>query len=191
VIGLETLPEWGNNLGLYYTTNFVFTYPTIVGYMEQEMNGSEKHIFDGHSIDSHQITMYDSAFSLHNYGYSFTQDIEYTMTHHPEKICFYSRDGEILGFLAYDKDIYPFLWGNVFPVFQDQIFRDLYTAIHGRMCHNKLLIRMNTRYHIIHNLLHLGFHIERVTVRMLLKGYEGDFLHVANDDSAVFRAWVA
>lgn len=191
VIGLETLPEWGKNLGLYCKNNFVFTYPTIQGFFEKEIDGSEKNILDGNSIDNQQLAVYNSAFSLHSHGYSFIQDIEHTVANHPERICFYCRDGQILGFLAFDNDVYPFLWGSIFPGFQDRIFCDLYSAIHKRTDLKKITIRMNAKYTILSNLLSLGFQIERSNVRMLLRGYERDFLHMANDDSVVFRSWVS
>jgi len=189
-IGLETRPEWPNNIGLYYKMGFTPTFLTVTGTFSEELTYSSSNILDGANIEPDAIELFDKQFEKHNIGYSFINDINFTLKHNPDKILFYVKSKSIMGFLAFDTDIYPFVWGIIHPMNDTSIFTDLLFSLKEKIDAPDIKIRINARYTSLQDLIRNGYKVEDVSVRMMLNGHEGDFIK-HNNNSLVIRSWIS
>jgi len=192
-IGLEVLPEIGNNVGLYLKSNFIATYPTIMFTKKAtsiNISQNDAMIISGADISVSKIEEFDMGFRKKFVGYSFLDDILWVLKRTGQNTYFYLEYDRIVGFLCYSPVLYPFVWGTVNSCgFEKEIFLKLFSRIENQNPGKELKIRANSRYLKINSIFNEAFLVERCYMRMMLKGYEGQFLS-PDPDSLVVRAWM-
>ena len=193
-VGLEMLPESGYNVGLYLKSKFILTYPTVMLTKQTMETGVEPDfndkVLDGSNGYPSGLEEFDSSFGRFNMGYSFLHDIQWAISTSPKNIYFYIDEDKIKGFLSYNPDLYPFVWGALLPSGNvEEVFNSLFTAIEHANPGKELKIRINTRYTQLYRVIGSGFTVDRSFTRMMLEGYEGSFLTLESN-LLVCRAWM-
>jgi len=187
-IGLEVAPDKSNNIGLYQKTGFFPAFPTITYRKKADFKtaGSDK-VINAKEIDARFISAFDRSFSAEHQGYSLLKDIESAISHKGSGIYFYKdRDDILAGFLCYSPLICPFIWGAFLRDYsRKEVFEALFSKIEG----DELKIRINSRYKKAIGIMGNSFEVERVMLRMMLKGYEGEYMSL-DESSFVARSWV-
>lgn len=191
-IGLETLPELGNNVGLYLKTMFIPTFPTIMYKKKKPCQWQEDDsIISGNDIDYKKIEDFNSELGKENGGYSLYEDIKYALLKSDEDVYFYVNEDRVIGFLGYTPYLYPYVWGAfLHDGCQRDTFNKLFSRLERRNEGKELKMRVNSCYQKTLEMLDDTFEVERCLLRMVLKGYEGKFLSLDNK-SFIARAWIA
>lgn len=190
-IGLEVLPELGNNIGLYQKSGFVPTFSTITYRKKVNYELAENdNVINGKELDAHIITSFDRNFSNEHCGYSLLKDIESATSHENSSIYFYREKDAVTGFLCYSPLISPFVWGAFLRDYsQKAIFDPLFSKIEKMNQGKELRIRINSRYKKAVSMTDNSFEAERSILRMMLNGYEGEYMAL-DEQSFIARSWV-
>ena len=190
-VGLEVLPELGNNIGLYLKEMYIpsfstITYKKVIPY--QQINDSS--VINGKDIDIHNIEEFDENFKNENDGYSFLKDIILAISQNNANIYFYKRKGRIVGFLCYSPQINPFVWGAfLHNSCEKSIFNALFSKLENDNIGKELRMRVNSRYVKSLTMIDDAFIVERSILRMMQKGFEGRFMSL-DEKGFVARSWV-
>lgn len=190
-VGLEVLPELGNNIGLYLRSGFAPTFSTIT-YRKKlhDTLDESNNVLNGKDIPAHIITSFDTAFRKEHNGYSLRSDIESAISHNNSSIYFYKEEDIVTGFLCYSPLINPYVWGAFLRDYSRQsIFESLFSEIEKANQGKELRIRINSRYKNAINMMRNSFEVERCILRMMLNDYEGEFMSL-NEQSFIARSWV-
>lgn len=192
IIGLETIPENGENIALYLKLGFKLAYPTIMFSKEignSKHTSNSKEVVSKLDIKETMLNKYLSKLTQEHKGYSLYNEVKYALEKEND-IFFWIENNEVLGFLAYTPDEYPFIWGSIDEkVNNNIIFDELYTAIQSKHNDQKLKVRVNTCYDQYKMICGENMKIDRAYVRLLLNGYEGGFMN-KNSESVILRAWI-
>ncbi len=211
VIGLEVRPEAGNNLGLYHKLGFHSAFPSLI--MEvpkklkihQETSNESNVDEDGCELNNYEVEIYSKIsknrkklildkielWTRHYLkGVSFRNDLELINAAGGD-IIIISKDGQPVGFLAYYNIVFLHLWGAIKPgTCQQDILKEglhLFREINPQ---SEVLLEVNTRYYnLVDFLMEEDFKIRKSVNRMLLKGFEGDYLKKSSN--YVMRSWHA
>ena len=182
VIGLETFPSWGKNIGLYHRIGFRTTWPSRIvtpSKVPTQVTCLSSPLFLGSELSQKHLTSIpDRIRSWTNAVYpnlDFSKDVTYFLSNYPDHIVFYLDGETVLGFLAFEKNFNPFVWGMVQPVQNDADI--LKTLIQGVESLN-WATSLSYHYHSHHTrltdiFLECGYHIQQEVTCMLFKNYEG------------------
>lgn len=194
VVGLEVLPESGDNIGLYNKLGFftglpslLFEFPEEINFFESKFefkvlsetsNHQQQNIIE--KIDSWTGKLFD--------GVSYARDIGATIDYNGLVLVAFEEKIPV-AFLAYSKTALPYLWGVVKPVeAQKEIMKDILTYFNVLYKDGDVMAQVNSRYHHLIDLLtEMDFKVYRSVNRMLLKGYEGNQLEKSKE--MVMRGW--
>jgi len=190
-IGLEVLPERGNNIGLYQKMGFIPTFSTITYRKKTNYEPTKcDKVVNGKDADINTILSFDRAFSNEHNGYSLFKDIESAISHKDSSIFFYEEKRILVGFLCYSPLTNPFVWGAFLRDYsQKKIFEILFSYIEKSNQDKKLKIRINSRYKKTLSIIDNSFEVERSILRMMLTDYEGEYMLMDNK-SFVASSWV-
>jgi hypothetical protein len=211
VIGLEVRPEAGNNLGLYHKLGFYSAFPSLI--MEVPLkfeiqqkafeidntaeNGCERDRYDlelySHMPEDRRKRFLDEIdiWTRHDLkGVSYRKDLELINAGGGD-IIIISQNNQPLGFLASYSIVFLHLWGAIKPGTKEQdILKESLQLFREINPQGEVLIEVNTRYHnLVDILINEGFKIRKSVNRMILKGFEGEYLNKSCD--FVMRAWHA
>lgn len=211
VIGLEVRPEAGNNLGLYQKLGFYSAFPSLIMEVplkfeiQQETFEIDNTAENGCGRDSYCLELYShmpenrrkrvldeiEIWTRHDLkGISYRKDLELINAGEGD-IIIISQNNEPLGFLASYSIVFLHMWGAIKPGTKEhdilkeglQLFREINPQ-------GEVLLEVNTRYHnLVDILINEGFKIRKSVNRMILKGFEGEYLNKSPD--FVMRAWHA
>lgn len=210
VIGLEVRPEIGNNIGLYHKLGFHSSFPFLILEVPEKFP-TQPEIFEGNNvarkdgINNYDLEIYSEISEDGKKlfldkielwtrqdlkGLSFKKDLELINASNGD-IIIVKHEGELLGFLAYYSVVFLHLWGAIKPIDRPEDVLmgsiNLFRKINPQ---RGVLLEVNTRYHdMVDILLNEGFKIIKSVNRMLLTGFEGDYLKKSSD--FVMRAWHA
>ncbi len=190
-IGLEVLPELGNNIGLYQKLGFVPTFSTIT-YKKKSIyeRMADDYVIEGKDVNLHLLELFDRSFRNEHGGYSFLKDIKAAISHEGSSICFYKERDVIAGFLCYDPLINPFVWGAFLTDYvKKEMLERLFCYIEKRNPGEALRIRINTRYKKAASMIDNSFEVERCLLRMMLNGYESEYM-IIDEKSIIIHSWV-
>lgn len=191
-IGLEVLPELGNNIGLYLKERYIpafstITYKKIIPY--KQIN--DCFVINGKNIELNSIEEFNYNFKVENDDYSLLQDIILARSQKNSNIYFYKQNTKIIGFLCYSPLINPFVWG---AFLQNSCEKSIFSALFSRLENDnngkELRIRINSRYRKQLEVIDSLFIVERSTLRMMKKGFEGKFMLV-DESGFVARPWIS
>ncbi|NYB52952.1 MAG: GNAT family N-acetyltransferase [Methanobacteriaceae archaeon] len=215
VIGLEVRPEAGNNLGLYHKMGFHSAFPSLILEVPEKFQIQPKksriNISDENSCKD---INYHIEYNVELYshlpedrkklildkielwtgndlkGISYKNDLDLINAGDGD-IIIISKDDEPLGFLAYYSVVFLHLWGAIKPTrCQKDILREGLHFFRKINPQGEVLIEVNTRYSdLVDFLMGEGFKIRKSVNRMLLEGFEGEYLKKSSD--FVMRAWHA
>jgi ribosomal protein S18 acetylase RimI-like enzyme len=190
-IGLEVLPELGNNIGLYQSVGFTPTFSTITYRKKVNYEIAEcDNMVNGKELDIRKISLFDEAFCDEHCGYSLLQDILSAKSHADSSLFFYQYNDALTGFLCYSPLINPFLWGALLHDHNHKdVFEALFSKIETSNQNVKLKIRINSRYTKALNMIDNSFEAERSILRMMLNGYEGEYMSL-DKQSFIAYSWV-
>lgn len=211
VIGLEVRPEAGNNLGLYYKLGFHSSFPSLILEVPEKFqiqhetsesddgdeNRCEKNIYTTELFsqmpENWRKKFLDEIESWTRYdlkGISYKKDLELINAGDGD-IIIISKNDKPMGFLASYSIVFLHLWGAIKPTAcQQNILREALHFFREINPQDEVLLEVNTRYHdLVDLLMDEGFKIRKSVNRMLLKGFEGDYLKKSHD--FVMRAWHA
>lgn len=211
VIGLEVRPEAGNNLGLYHKLGFHSAFPSLIlevpetFEIQQKTSASENNNEKRCGMSKYDIDLYSQMPEKRRK--TFLDEIELWTRHDLDELSFQndlelinagggdiiiiSQNNEPLGFLAYYSIVFLHLWGAIKPMTcQQDVLREGLHFFRKINPQGEVLLEVNTRYHdLIDLLINEGFKIRKSVNRMLLKGFEGDYLKKSPD--FVMQAWHA
>lgn len=195
VIGLETFPIWGKNIGLYHRLGFQTTLPCrmVTKNIEKPHPVKLANTLLGTEIPKKQITSILNRIrswtnSIHQ-NLDFSNDINYFLSIHPDRILFYLDGENVLGFLAFESHFNPFVWGIIQPLKHDE---EILKALIYGVENLNWTTPLSYHYHT-HNLrltdifLECGYHIHQDVTCMLLKNYEGCYTQTMS--SLLIRSW--
>lgn len=211
VIGLEVRPEAGNNLGLYHKLGFHSSFPSLILEVPEKFqiqhetsesddgdeNRCEKNIYTTELFSqmpkNRRKKFLDEIESWTRYdlkGISYKKDLELINAGDGD-IIIISKNDKPMGFLASYSIVFLHLWGAIKPTTcQQNILREALNFFREINQQDEVLLEVNTRYHdLVDLLMDEGFKIRKSVNRMLLKGFEGDYLKKSHD--FVMRAWHA
>lgn len=210
VIGLEVRPELGSNIGLYHKMGFHSAFPSLILEVPEnfkiqketsEENEDEKRCrtwdynLDIYSEmpENRREKLLDKIelWTLHDLkGISYRKDLELILAGGGE-IIIISQDTEPMGFLAYYSIVFLHLWGAMKPTaYQKDFLRKGLHFFRNKNPQGEVLLEVNTRYQdLVNILLDEGLIIRKSVNRMLLNGFEGEYLEKSPD--FVMRAWHA
>lgn len=207
VIGLEVRPEAGNNLGLYYKLGFHSAFPSLILEVpakfetcktsEDNVKGCDGNFYQLEiysKIPKNQRKMFlenIEQWTRHDLnGISYRNDLE-MINEGGGEIIIISQENEPLGFLAYYSIVFLHLWGAIKPNnCQKEVLLEGIRFFRDKNPDGEVLLEINTRYQNLADLLsEKGFKIRKSVNRMLLNGFEGDYLEKSAD--FVMRAWHA
>lgn len=210
VIGLEVRPEAGNNIGLYHKLGFHSSFPSLIlevpkNFPIQQGISERDNVDENEGMGNYNVEIYSeipedrkklfldkielwTKYDLK--GLSFRKDLELINTDDGD-IIIISHEDEPLGFFAYYSVVFLHLWGAIKPITnqKDVLIEGLhfFREINPQ---GEVLLEVNARYHdLVYILLDEGFKIRKSVNRMLLKGFEGEYLEKSPD--FVMRAWHA
>lgn len=123
-------------------------------------------------------------------GVSYRSDLELAHAGGGQ-IIIISHEEEPLGFLASYSQVFLHLWGAIKPTtYQKDVLMVGLHLFREITPQGEVLLEVNTRYHKLTDLfVDEGFKIRKSVNRMLLKGFEGNYLNRSSD--FVMRAWHA
>lgn len=195
IIGLEVLPELGENIGLYHKMGFISGFPSL----RFEFPSKIKKInlnYDyldlskvSRSIQIKIIDKIDLLTKKYFNGVSYKKDIIDTLKFKGVVLVAFENE-EPLGFIAYSKTLLPHLWGCIKP-HNDQkyVLKEIIAEFSKINNDNNIIIEVNARYDVlIKQLTKMDFKVSRSVNRMFLKDYEGDYLKKSKKFS--FRCWI-
>jgi GNAT superfamily N-acetyltransferase len=194
-IGLEVLPESGENLGLYHRCGFLSAFPSIRYQIpEKPLQSTGKYELidlssENLSTRKDILEDIDTWTKSHLEGVSYFKDLETALKLNGEvKVCI--EDGNPLGFIASCHELIPSPWAAVYPCQKDsKIMGELlahYTQLNPL---SQSLLEVNGRYQRMNDLMiKNGFKIVRSINRMLLTGFEGHYMET--NSNLMMRAWI-
>jgi GNAT superfamily N-acetyltransferase len=193
VIGLEVRPEAGDSLGLYHKIGFRTGFPSFILQLPENIRGGQLFKIESFSelTETQQKTLLDKIDGWTReelQGVSYKLDL--TLTYHGGGLVLVAKkDSKPLGFISSFKSVFPHLWGVVKPHrYQDEILMTLLSSFRDFHGPGEVLLEVNTRYQdLVDLLLKNNFKIQKSVNRMLLKGYEGEYLQESS--SFIFRSW--
>jgi GNAT superfamily N-acetyltransferase len=194
VIGLEVLPEYGENIGLYHKLGFISGFPSLLFKFPDSMaQYSEyfefKFLSDFTNAEQNEIIdEIDGWTRAYFENISYRKDIEATVDLNGAVLISFDQ-GEPVGFLAYLKNLVPNLWGAVkIHSNQKDVMREMLMSFNGFSGEGLVKIEVNSRYSDLVDLLtQMNFRVYRSVNRMFLKGYEGN--HFKRSEKMIMRAW--
>lgn len=195
VLGLETMPESGKNLGLYQSLGFLMGFPSIdYSFPEKAIRVDEpaglmiKDIVAAKDFGAIREISTLGRQQFENSDYAV--DLEWCVRAGRGTVLFATQDGAVAGFMAHTPAVLPMCWCGIrnHDGFEDT-FAALAEALGSAVSTRPLVFRQGTRYQRMNNLLlRYGFRPMRSRTRMLLAGYEGQ--HMQPSDELVTRAWI-
>jgi GNAT superfamily N-acetyltransferase len=195
VIGLETQPEAGANLGLYHKMGFKTGFPSLILQLPDSIiSGKLCQIESISKMDISQQHFYldtiDNWTRENLEGISYKRDLSIT-NKSGGIVLVAQKSGEPYGFLASFKSFFPHIWGVVETHrYQDEILISLLSNFRKSHGPGAVLLEVNTRYQkLVEILLKNDFKIKKSVNRMLLTGYEGKHMETSQD--LIFRSWHA
>ncbi len=197
VIGLETMPEWGKNIGLYHKLGFRATLPSRV--MEKLMPGctvdkipSSLRFGNDFSPDvfSGIIAEIKEWTDLIYPGLDFSKDLQCFLQSYPERILFRVYKGKITGFIAFAPDFNRYGWGAIKPSANDDVhLGELLSGVENANWGEKIMFRFHTRFNRITDILfRYKYNLSSDMTCMLLTGKTGEFEN--HSKSLHLRPWV-
>ena len=194
VIGLEVLPELGDNIGLYHKLGFFTGLPSLLFHFPRQLEpaGPEfqvKVLSDTSSFNQHHIIQKIDAWTGKKFeGVSYAGDLRATLDHQGLVLAAFDNNQPV-AFLAYSETILPYLWGVVKPIeAQKDVMKHLLTTFSQINNLEGVIAQVNSRYRdLVDLLVDLNFKVHRSVNRMYLKGYGGDGLKISRD--MVMKGW--
>lgn len=195
VIGLEVLPETGSNIGIYQKMGFISGFPSLRFEFPDEIEHSSDNFsymrlsdFLGHE----QLKILDKMdlWTKNSFeGVSYKNDLISTLRLKGQIITAF-KNKDPVGFMAYSKTLMPHIWGCVKPHNrQEEILKGILVEFNRINDTKDILIEVNARYNLlINSLIEMDFKVSRSINRMLLEGYEGNYLDIS--DKMSFRCWI-
>ncbi|MDA8234438.1 MAG: N-acetyltransferase [Clostridia bacterium] len=190
VIGLEVFPELGQNVGLYHKLGFGSGFPSLRFELLENLDriGNFKGLqmsmltfAEQVEIDNELGQWTEGCFG----GVCYSKDLQTALKSGGHVVIAY-KDDEPAGFLADSPVLLPYLWG---VARDEQVMEALLREIRHARKGERLLIEVNARYRNLVELLgKMGCTVIRSVNRMLLAGYEGDYLKESSQMS--MRAWI-
>ena len=194
-------------MGLYYKLGFHSAFPSLILEVpakfetcktsEDNVNGCDGNFYQLEiysKIPKNQRKMFlekIEQWTRHDLnGISYRNDLEMIKEGGGE-IIIISQENEPLGFLAYYSIVFLHLWGAIKPNnCQKEVLLEGIRFFRDKNPDGEVLLEINTRYQNLADLLsEKGFKIRKSVNRMLLNGFEGDYLEKSAD--FVMRAWHA
>jgi predicted N-acetyltransferase YhbS len=197
VIGLETLHEWGKNIGLYHKLGFRATLPARI--MEKTIPTKVYGKLSPALCLGNDISKGDRDKLLQDImdwtpaiypGLNLSQDIQRFLMHYPERILFVVEQDKVSGFFAFHPEFTRYGWGAMKPTAEDgEHFKNLLNAVEGLGWGPNLAFRFHTHFYRLTDLFfECGYQLICDTTCMLLDG-KSDHYHETNN-SILIRAWV-
>ena len=203
VIGLEVRPHNVKAIGLYSKLGFTVVYPSL-NYpvpcrAELERLAGQPGPGASPALEFEDIveTANTSAvrdlahFSQSEYGdIDFSMDLDWAIKQgNGWVIVARGTGGEIAGFMALVPELLDMVWGAVAQSAGPGSVALLLRELRRRSPESHMLMRLNARYIALCSYFtSSGFHLQNVTTRMLLRGYESDGL--LPSDKLMIRAWI-
>jgi len=192
MIGLETLPEWGDRLGLYQKLGFTLTYPTVL-YEEENVEPVTIHqerIVLGKKVLREDVDTFLGEMYVENCGYMLRSDVEQVLEMAPGNISFYYVNDRIEGVMYYYEELYP-LAGAAFLKNEENLdyFIEMLQYMEILLDVRYIPFRVNARYKKSNDLINRGFRVRRCYARLMYRECEGIF-EFPEKDGFVARAWV-
>jgi GNAT superfamily N-acetyltransferase len=205
VIGLEVLPEYGQNIGLYHRMGFVSGFPSLLFEFPEvtESSGGRDLSEVTESSGNFQISTFPELLKMEQdivinkidawtrkyfNGLSFKKDLEITRSLNG-RIMVSFKGSEPVGFLAYSKTFLPYLWGAVkVHEAQNDIMMDILTYFARLNAVKSVVVQVNSHNaDLVDLLIKMDFKVYRSINRMVLKGYEGNYLEKSR--GMLMRGW--
>jgi GNAT superfamily N-acetyltransferase len=209
-IGLEVLPEYGGNIGLYSKIGFISGFPSLLFELPEQLphNWDLPHHFES----EHQTALQEDPFEFKLLsgvpevrqekiireidswtrnsfnGLNYQKDLKTTLDLKGVVLVAFDEK-EPVGFLAYSKTLLPYLWGVVkVHEAQKEIMVGLLTKFIYLNEDERVIVQVNSRYaDLVDLLITLNFKVFRSVNRMLLRGYGGNYLKISS--KMVMRGW--
>lgn len=189
-IGLETRAEIADNIGLYMAMGFRPAPITLSFVPKQSPQTSlSQDVYGKYEICPKEADLFFHKVTKAS-GIDLGPDFRFCENNGPADVYFVKNHGELNGFLAYTPILYPHVWGGFINHFSNQDFMALYKKLQQKNLGESLAVRANSRYTSLYKLIGRSFNAERCLVRMLLNGYEGDFLN-ETEAAVVLRSWIS
>jgi ribosomal protein S18 acetylase RimI-like enzyme len=189
VIGLEVVPEKVRNIEIYNRLGFVSAFPSYVF----DINTLSQGTISNYKVNSCSINkaklIFEIIDSLEDSTVYYKNDAEAVLST-GGNIIVINNEKRPCGFLAYSKTCLPYIWG----VFRENkhnedAVREGLISICSSIRDNRHQLIVNTRYrNAVETLLNLGCKVSKCINRMLLKGFEGDYLH--ESDKWILKPWI-
>lgn len=200
VIGLETMPEWGKNIGLYHSMGFRSLEPARI--MEKQLPAvlrpSKSFIVlrSGAELGARDLTRVIQAvceWVARIYpGLDFNKDLLLFLEKYPQQIIFALIGNHPAGFMAFHPDFNRYPWGMAEPGPDDEeVFRSLIRGLDGisGSATRTLTLRFHTRYRRLTGLLlDEGYRVARDAELMVLEDYQDRYPKAS--DMLLLRAWI-
>jgi ribosomal protein S18 acetylase RimI-like enzyme len=197
VIGLETYPVWGKNIGLYHRLGFRTTLSArmVTKSIQPDFYQKQRspYLRLGTEINSSEFsTLVNFIRSWTNKvypGLDFSRDIVHFISNYPHRILFYFNEDIPQGFLAFENTFNPFVWGAVRLFKSDQIIlKELITGIEDMNWTSHINFHYQTSHTRLTDVfLDCGYYINQDVSCMLLINYEGQYTQPIS--SLVIRSW--
>lgn len=195
VIGLETFPTVGKNIGLYHRIGFRTTWPVRIVTRSKVVFTTQlsSPLYLGSDLSpTHLTSILNEIRSWTDLIYprmDFSKDVTYFLSNYPDRIVFYLDGETILGFLAFEKNFNPFVWGMVQPVKHDEdILKKLIRGVENLNWTTPLSYHYHTHHTRLTDIfLECGYHIQQDVTCMVFKDYEGCYAQPMS--SLLIRSW--
>lgn len=194
VIGLEVLPEKGDNIGLYNKMGFISGFPSYLfkfheekGYVKTKFQISTLSEFS--EEDQKEIIEKIDLWTGKSFnGVSYQKDLKASSDLKGLILIAFDESGPA-GFLAYSKTFLPYLWGATKPhKTQKDIMRELLGVFNNFHPVEDVIIQVNSCYtDMVDLLMEMNFKVYRSVNRMFLRKYEGNYLELS--DKMIIRGW--
>ena len=206
VIGLETMPEWGKNIGLYHSMGFRSLQPARI--MEKKLSSDLRPtksfivLRSGAQLGARDLSRVIQAvgeWTIRIYpGLDINKDLLLFLGKYPQQIVFVLIGNHPAGFIAFHPDFNCYPWGMVEPGPDDsEVFRGLLRGLEGIYRSAIQMptpttaptLRFHTRFRRLTGLLlDEGYRLVRDTELMVLEDYQDRYPSFS--DMLLLRAWI-
>ncbi|MGE5581186.1 MAG: GNAT family N-acetyltransferase [Bacillota bacterium] len=200
VIGLETMPEWGKNIGLYHKQGFRVTLPGRVMEKIMPIPGTDPKLpeqmrlgsnFSKDKIKTVLAVVKNWTGAIYP-GCDFSRDLQHFIEHYPERILFVfdNKSQEVAGFLAFHPEFNRYAWGAVKPGGSDrELLLKLLNTVEELNWSPKLTFRFQTRFtRVTDALMECGYQLHSDTTCMVHQNHSGQYN--STSEALLLRPWV-
>ncbi|MDP4143565.1 MAG: GNAT family N-acetyltransferase [Bacillota bacterium] len=196
VIGLEVLPEKTKNIEIYHRLGFVSALPSyIFDISSNDIDTLHKfNNLDLYKVGTRKrediLNSIDKLNGLKASNVSYRNDLLRSISC-KGSICVTYVDRKLCGFFAYSRIPFPFIWGIVEDGSYDyNVLKECLANLFKYSGYRNCKIIVNTRYkRAVELLIKLNCKLDKSINRMLLKGYEGNYL--TESKALIFRPWIS